>query len=80
MLHTNCGFFLSPGYQVRLRFANGHRGSGIDVLVKVVWMRHHGILNTVGRWALGVEYEPDQDNKIESLCKLARDQWNGSDD
>jgi hypothetical protein len=80
MLHTNFGFFLSPGYQVRLTFANGHKGVETNVLVKVVWMRHHGLLNSVGRWALGVKYEPDQDDKAERLCKLAEGQWNGSDD
>jgi len=80
MLHTNFGFFLSPGYQVRLTFPNGHKGVETNVLVKVVWMRHHGLLNSVGRWALGVVFEADQDEKAKLLCKMAEAQWNGSDD
>jgi len=80
MLHTNCGFFLAPGYQVRLAFANDHKGAEMNILVKVVWMRHYGILNTVGRWAGGVAFEAGQDAKVDCLCKMAEGQWNGSDD
>ena len=75
MLHTDCGFFLSPGYQVQLTFLDG-----VDVLATVVWIRHHGIINSVGHWAFGVAFDNGQDAKVNRICEMAEEQWSGSDD